>query len=55
MPNFVHVLATGSSRMYSHFVGLLKQLIYYVMMKLKSVSADHTEVTVMQCTYRRAK
>ena len=32
----------GCSGMCSHVVGLLKQLIHYVMMKLKSVSADLT-------------
>ena len=43
----------GSSGMFSHTVGLLKQLIYYVMMKLKSVPADLTcNIYFLYLTFR---
>ena len=44
----------GSSGMCSHTVGLLKQLIHYVLMKLKSVSAD-LSCTQMQQTWHKPR
>ena len=44
----------GSSGICSHTVGLLKQLIHYVMMKLKSVPADLT-CTQMQQTWHKPR
>ena len=44
----------GCSGMCSHVIGLLKQLIHYVMMKLKSVPADLT-CTQMQQTWHKPR
>ena len=42
----------GCSGMYSHIVGLLKQLIHYTMMKLQSVPADLTCTQMQQLWHK---
>ena len=43
---------TGCSGMCSHIVGLLKQLIYYAMMKQKSVHVDLTYIQIQQSWHK---